>query len=359
MMRAKNKGEWTELLSFIKFINDKKLDLADKNLNKNGLYFNVSTVTTKNSDYICLLEHDENIVIQSKTTAEERTLEKENIINNTVINTITKKIIAGSRTFDIAEFSLIENALGFSMVKGGNSNQKADIVLGINNDELSAPNEGFGIKSYLGSKPTLLNASGNTNFIYKVTGIPLHKMDEINGISTRTKLKDRIQAIYHYGGSLIFDKTEKETLAYNLKAVDSFMPIVISAMLHEFFVNRTASIKQNITNIHRHGSLNTAIDYGDLSALEIKVKNLLIATLLGFFPGKKWDGNFESNGMIVVKKEGDQVGFHIIDTPSLKDYLFENIKFDTPSTSRHRYGSLFIENGKDLFFKLNLQLRFL
>ncbi len=217
---------------------------------------------------------------------------------------------------------------------------------------------GFGIKSYLGSKPTLLNASGNTNFIYKAVGVSAQDIDSINNISTRTKLKDRIKAIHDLGGNLVFEKAEKEILEYNLKAVDSVMPEIISAMLYEFFVNRTSSIKQNIANIHKEGRLNKNINYGDLAALEIKIKNLLISVLLGFFPGKKWDGNLESNGTIVVKENGEQVGFHIIDMASLKEYLFENIKFDTPSMSRHRYGSLFVENGGTVFFKLNLQLRF-
>ena len=50
--------------------------------------------------------------------------------------------------------------------------------------------------------------------------------------------------------------------------------------------------------------------------LEIKVKRLLIDILLGFFAGKKWDGNYLANGTIVMKKSGDCVGFHIIDSNS-------------------------------------------
>ena len=357
-MSTKNKGEWTELLSFMKLINDEKLNLADKNLNKNGSYFNITKVTTKNIDYDCILNSDEKIIIKSKSTGNEKIIEKESIIDNVVISNITRKIVDGSGTFEIKEFDLIENGLGFSMIKGGNSNQKSDIVLNINNQDLTKENEGFGIKSYLGSKPTLLNASGNTNFIYKATGISAQDIDSVNSIMTRTKLKDRIKAIHDLGGKLVFNRTEKETLEYNLKAVDSVMPEIISTMLYEFFVNRTSSVKQNIANIHREGKLNKSINYGDLAALEIKIKNLLVSILLGFFPGKKWNGNLESNGTIVVKENGEQVGFHIIDMASLKDYLFENIKFDTPSMSRHRYGSLFVENGGTVFFKLNLQLRF-
>jgi len=95
-----------------------------------------------------------------------------------------------------------------------------------------------------------------------------------------------------------------------------------------------------------------------LFSLQVKVKRLLVAILLGFFAGKKWDGNYVSNGTIVVKETGDLVGFHIIDKASLEDYLFENIKFDTPSTTRHRFGSLILENDGKVYFKLNMQLRF-
>jgi DNA (cytosine-5)-methyltransferase 1 len=357
-MSTKNKGEWTELLSFIKLVNDRRIDLANKDLKKNGHYFNVTKVTTKNINYECLLENSNEITIKSKTTGEEKKINKDNVINNIVISNITNKIIEGSRTFEIKEFDLIENSFGFSMVKGGNSNQKSDIVLDLENNNSTLLNEGFGIKSYLGSKPTLLNASGNTNFIYEAEGISLEQMDEINKISTRTKLVDRINAIYSHGGNLKFYKTEKDILDFNLKAVDSAMPEIISAMLYEFFVKRTNSVKQNLLNIHNNGHLNKSIAYGDLQALEIKVKNLLVSSLLGFFPGKRWNGEFESNGTIVVKEDGEQVGFHIVDLTSLKEYLFENIRFDTPSTSRHRYGSLFVEKGGNIYFKLNLQLRF-
>ena len=85
---------------------------------------------------------------------------------------------------------------------------------------------------------------------------------------------------------------------------------------------------------------------------------LLVSILLGFFAGKKWDGSYVSNGTIVVKETGEQVGFHIIDKSSLENYLFENIKFDTPSTTRHRYGKLILESDGKIYFKLNMQLRF-
>ena len=113
-----------------------------------------------------------------------------------------------------------------------------------------------------------------------------------------------------------------------------------------------------MTKYYKEGVLNKDIEYGEKTTLEIKIKRLLIDILLGFFAVKKWDGDYLANGTIVMKKLGDCVGFHIIDMKSLKDYLFENIKLDTPSTTRHRFGKIYKEKDGKLYFKLNLQLRF-
>lgn len=357
--RTKNKGEWTEFLTFIKLLHDRKITLSDKDLENTEDFFNVSKVTTKNIDYECDIKQKDIINIISKSNSSTvTTINSIDLINSKTIDVIINKIKEGSSTFYIDELSQIESNLGFTMVKGGTSSQKADIVLDIANNQISKQNEGFGIKSYLGSKPTLLNASSNTNFIFKIEGLSPSLIDNINNIDTRTKLKDRINKIYDHGGSLNFHRPEKSTMEYNLKAVDSCMPEIIGAMLHEFYVNRNAKIKDNIQAVHTKGDLNKLINYGDLEALTIKVKKLLVDVLLGFFPGTKWNGNHESNGTIVVKENGEQVGFHIIDMITLKNYLFEHIKFDTPSTSRHRFGSVIAEKGNNLYFKLNLQLRF-
>ena len=144
----------------------------------------------------------------------------------------------------------------------------------------------------------------------------------------------------------------------DLKISDSLMPIIIGHLLLSFYKKRISNISEIVDEIHNTGDLNKDINYGDKNSLIIKIKRLLIDVLLGFFAGKKWDGNYLANGTIVMKKTGDCVGFHIIDSKSLKDYLFENIRLETPSTTRHRFGKIYKETGK-LYFKLNLQLRFI
>jgi len=95
-----------------------------------------------------------------------------------------------------------------------------------------------------------------------------------------------------------------------------------------------------------------------LTNYEYKIKNFLDAIALGMVPSKSWDGFSKAHGgYIVVKENGDVVCYHLYNRDEFRSYLFENTKFDAPSTTRYGYGELYEENDK-LFFKLNLQIRF-
>lgn len=358
MKETKNKGEWTELLVFVKLLAEQKLHLSDKDLNKKLDFFNISKVTTKNLDLDFFILNETTIKSVNNSSGEEKIIDISNILSEENLKKITTSIQEGTATFKIPKFQIIQNNLGFNIVKGGTSNQKSDIVLDIKNKEIEKQNEGFGIKSYLGSKPTLLNASGNTNFIFEIKGLKTSNIDEINQIDTRTKLKDRIIFIEELGGTFNYVGAEKETMEHNLKISDSLMPNIVGHLLLSFYKKRISKVSKIVDEIDREGILNEEINYGEKKSLEIKIKRLLLDILLGFFAGKKWDGENLANGTIVMKKSGECLGFHIIDSKSLKEYLFENISLDTPSTTRHRFGKIYKEKDGKLYFKLNLQLRF-
>jgi len=353
MKKTKNKGEWTEIYSFLKVINDKKINLSDKNLNPTKNYFNVTKVSTLNLDENILLTNSDSILIEDKNTKETKSVDITELINEDVLKDLSNQIKKNKGTFEMNDMVAIQDKLGISIIKGGRSNQKTDITLDINKDNLYKVDEGFGIKSYLGSKATLLNASGNTNFVFSIDNLSSQYLDDINSIKN---LKDRINKIMECGGSFSFHRVEKEIMAYNLQIIDSMMPSIIAQMLLEFFVNRNYLISENLASVYHKKLLKNLTD--DLLSLSIKVKRFLVGVLLGFFAGTKWDGKYSSNGTIVVKENGEQLAFHLIDISSLEDYLFENIVFETPSTTRHRYGKLILENDGCLYFKLNLQLRF-
>ena len=350
---TKNKGEWTELLVFIKLLLDKQLSLSDAKLNKNTNSLKINKVTTHNLDIEFLLSNLSTVIIKNKEDKSEKEINISEVINSEIINLLISKIKDSSQTFEIPEFNIIQDKLGFNVIKGGNSNQKADILLDIENNFIQKENEGFGIKSYLGSKPTLLNASGNTNFIFKINGLKKSYIDEVNAIDTATKLKDRLHRIEELGGTFEYIGAERDTMDFNLKMVDSEMPKIIGQILLLFYKERISSLVEITDKL-----LGDTKNEDQKMLLTSKIKKLLVDILLGFFAGTKWNGSYEANGTIVMKNNGDCVGFHIIELDNLKNYLFENIKLDTPSTTRHRFGKLYLEKDGELYFKLNLQLRF-
>ena len=187
-----------------------------------------------------------------------------------------------------------------------------------------------------GSKPTLLNASGsNTNFVYEIKNFNDSLMAETNAINTRTKIKDRISNIISKGGSLEFSSIEAETMQYNLSVLDRDLPFIVSKMLLNFYLNGRNKLSDNLENLYKSPEYNMH-NLIDFQGSKIKVKRLLLSILLGLFSEKKGD--------YIIKKD------------LLEDCLFNIIKFDTPSTTRHRFASVYKERDGKFYFKLNLQL---
>ena len=358
LKKTKNKGEWTELFSFIKLLVEQKIHLSDSNLNQKDDFFKISKVTTKNLDLDFVIIDDCSIEVINTDNNEKRSIRIQDIIKPELLSTLVHKIKSGKATFEIPDFDIIQNELGFSLVKGGNSNQKSDIVLDIEHSTFKKDNEGFGIKSYLGAKPTLLNASGRTNFLFKIENSAKINVGEINAIDSRAKIKERIEQIAEQGGSLKYLKAEKDTMNYNLKMVDSLMPEIIGYMLLAFYEKRITKISDIVNYLSDDTEMLSILGIDDKAMLENKIKKFLVDIMLGFFSGTKWDGSYESKGTIVVKEQGDLVTFHIIEMEELQNYLYKSIKFDTPSSTRHKFGTIIQNGGSDLLFKLNLQLRF-
>lgn len=352
-----NKGEWTELFTFIKLLKEQKLSLCNSQLEETQNSFLIKKITTKNLDLDFYIEN-QNEIKSINNNGNSSIINISNIITNDLLSLLCQKIKDGEgRTFEIDEFHVIQNSLGFRVVKGGTSSQKSDIVLDIQNNNMEKRNEGFGIKSYLGAKPTLLNASGNTNFLFEIKNLNSSLINSINNISTSTKLKDRINAIINNGASLSYLKAEKDTMDYNLKMIDTTMPQIIGYILITFYQHRISKINEIVPYLCKNTDILEQLKMNDEQMLQTKIKKLLVGIMLGFFAGTKWNGTYESNGTIVVKNNGDLVGFHIIELENMKNYLYNNIRLDTPSTSRHKYGSI-IQDKNNLLFKLNLQLRF-
>ena len=213
--------------------------------------------------------------------------------------------------------------------------------------------------NHIGSSTTLLNASGATNFSYRVEGYDFsdEEIEAINAIDTRTKIIDRIAAIRAKGADLVFHHVDNDIFRKNLAMLDGDLAATIAQLLVEQFNNGARMFDELAKALAETNPL--GFDKDDAESMYIyKLKHLLTSAALGMMPGKKWSGKFDANGgYLVVKKDGEILCYHFYDRNRFEDFLFKNAYLERGKTRRHGYASLYRDEDSNVYFKLNLQIR--
>lgn len=210
---------------------------------------------------------------------------------------------------------------------------------------------GFSAKSYLGGLPTLFNASGATNFIYRVNGINNADMVAINQLT----LSKRVSEIYSRGGSLTYSKTSNQVFTQNLRKLDGDMENILAKALLYFYKDKIINCTDIVQQLENDDPLNVS----NPGIYAYKFKRFLCAKALGFQPSKPWSGEDDANGgYIVAKSNGEVLAFHLYDRDKFKRYLFDSTKFERADTSKHKFGKIETDSNGNMTIKLNLQIRF-
>lgn len=234
----------------------------------------------------------------------------------------------------------------------GSSQQTSDVALTVVDTSTSAtsPRVGFSIKSQVGKPSTLLNASKATNFVFRLNGINKFvepgKFEELNQL----KLGARLEALSNMGIDLVFEGIESPQFRRNLKFVDSQLSEYLAKMLVTYYSRDSSSFSEVFDE--------TASQFEDPEHALFKLRQFLGAVAMGLRPTNKWNGDVNSfRGLILAKTDGQVLIYYLYNLSEFQDYLFQEVKFETPSTSRHDFGQIFYE-GDSHKLKLNLQVRF-
>lgn len=353
-----NKGEWSEVYAFCYLLNRKLLYAADKDLKPKAEFFPILQILREE-------ERGTILAYQPAQNSEKpiRIFEGEQLLKtvgtedlNNVIKTLLDKIPAGERAFEIPEVEEFLNSIFVHKLKA-DSAHKQDIDIQLHDIHTGIdPVCGFSIKSYLGSRPTLVNPGKSTNFVYVVEDANKEIAVHVNGIATRTKIIDRINYLTEAGCKfLCSNEMISAQFKENLEFVDSRMPEIVSNLLLIAYKNGVKKLPKAVELLKRENPLG----YSNPNMYEYKVKKLLCACALGMTPEKHWEGAEDANGgYIVVKNDGHVLCYHIYNRTDFEQYLYDYTCFDTPSTTRYDYMSLYEEDGV-YKLKLNLQIRFI
>ncbi len=353
---SKNKGDWSEFYVLVYLIGESELYAADEHLQRiTRMCFPIIRIIRKEDKNVEIdfMVKNDTLVEISKNSSLCKTMTKEEFKAEAKL-LLQDILSARGRQFSINHGEVFLNSIGCKRLAAP-STDVTDIKMEVHDTNTGIDQiMGFSIKSYLGGAPTLLNASGATNFIYEVSGINKTQMEAINSIDTRTKIMDRIAEIISLGGKISYVKPANSVFAGNLQMIDSKMENIIAEML-------LFSYSTNITNcssVIEHLENENKMSFPWEGFYEHKFKEFLCAKALGLEPSERWYGINDSNGgYIVVKADGDVIAYHIYNRDKFKQYLFDNTYFERASTSRHGYASIYEEDEK-MYIKLNLQIRF-
>lgn len=353
-----NKGEWSEVYTLLKVISDKQLFAGDSNLNKmETLVFPIIKVLRDETNGTFEFSYDNDLVIVNNGEEEIRISVLE--FQKQAHFLLTKLKEKTNATFSIPEIESFINSFNSNSLKA-KSSVKSDIRIVIHDQRIGTnPELGFSIKSQLGGASTLLNAGKTTNFIFTIDNLVLtqNQISEINAIDTRSKIKDRIEKIAEFGGNLKFQKTESSIFGNNLILIDSALSKIIAESLHLFFTSTFSTIVELTNQISAKNPLDYNIETNH-PFYSYKIKRFLTDIALGMMPSKVWTGELDATGgYLIVKENGEILCYHIYNRNEFEDYLFTNTKLETASSTRHEFGKVYEENGQ-LYFKLNLQIRF-
>ena len=350
-----NWGNWGEFWVFLKALEDGHFALSDMALNPiEGKNITIRKVYRENLIFDVT---DVNWVSFFPKNGKKIEIKKDDIKSENIklldeFNTIRKAPFECSKGYEILNLLHQE--------KLSDTRDTRDIAFEIV-DPLTADHHdaGFSIKTVAKGKPTLFNCSAQSRLIFEIDGFR-GNLNDVNEIEGQAKVIHRINKIIELGGKFGFVSCFGDVFQKNLIKIDSQMPELLAlAVLANFQVKiknkKLGDVLQSPKYKELIKNLKIPLEIDDVI---FKFKNFLMNAACGMTSAKAWSGNTDvDGGLLVVRNDWEIVCFHIFNFGQLQNYLYENVKFDTPNSRNNNiFGHLYKENGK-IFFMLNFQFR--
>lgn len=252
--------------------------------------------------------------------------------------------------------------LGRSSPAASSSKKIYDLLL-----ELYYPDQGeygsltgFSIKSQVGQPSTLLNASGSTNIIYHLSPQPIDGPSIMEAFNSARSFREAFQVLSTRGIDAVYagyqpsPRKLHSQFEQNLTLIDSQMPSIVARITKAYYQNSVSSLVQLLDTSFPVGSVGA-------DAIKFKVGEFAGAVAMGLRPNDVWRGDTNRfKGFALLRESGEVLLYDISNIIELREYLVHNLKLETPSLTRHKFGKVYFDNADGVYkLKLNLQLRFI
>ena len=367
---TKNRGEWAEVVAVMGIVargSVKTVSLVDGKLCETDAEVSVaraSIVRNKQTieyrihrkdgvpDEIEIVTPDESFVVPANEFQGDFETLKESVVL-AVDN-------AKGRTFAVPAAENIMRKYRFGSGKSKSTlKQDVDLVLyGADGTELAE--QGFSVKSFLVSKPSLFNASRGGRFRYKIDGNKLLQATIIEKRFADHKggwVMGLVRALDELGAFTYKITVPEKSFRRNLELLDAHMAEVIGYMLLQAFVSGDRALKVGLARTIKGDPL----DYGkDAETFyTYRVKHFLRAAALGFCAKDPWDGVEGAEGGMIMVRHDWSLRCFLSGKSEFENYLLETCSFDTPSTSKDKWGGYATVEHKEGtgYLELVLQVR--
>lgn len=344
-----NRGEWSELYAICYLI-----------INGGGFSANEFAKIDK-SVFYKVLQIVDNATGMSETIYKLNDNDVEVLQNGLAVYRISKGEIASKLEVFFRDLLDQSNAHAFNLASGealmkfikkdklsASSALTSDVHLVLEDREskLETPRRGFSVKSELGSPATIFNASGSTNLVYQISGpAKPNTFQDVSGVKTN------LITLVNLGYKLKFQKYDNPILEMSLENIDSNLPTYLAELMLNYYLSKT-------TNLANLCEVTFPSAESDSSMKISKIKKFLSAASMGLKANQLWSGYpGDFGGMLLVKETGDVLFYYLYNMQKFEEYLYRNLRFETPSATRHGFGQIYEEDGK-FYIKLNLQIRF-
>lgn len=336
----------SELYAIFRLATEKNLQLADSNFDAiPDAFVEIKSVIRENKEgrlEINLLGDDSlEVLMDGKKKFEISCNRMKELADATY-----KDMVSG---LAYEEAELFMDEVGFSRVASG-SDTKTDLSLRIHDPRSGLdPLMRYSIKSDVGSRSTLFNATTNASIVYEIEGPMTDSLaSKINSFENNsivedsdrtTKTKGKVKKKFAYlddkGFKLRFVPDDSPFIN-NLRFVDTRFPEVFAEMVRIYYagsrLNKLSEITKMVAESNPLDLPNSMVS----SFYEFKTKEFLEMAALGMTQGTLWDVRESvTGGIILVKENGGIVCYHLFDKEDFQNHLFYQSLFDTPSTSRH------------------------
>ena len=338
LTKKQNKGEWSETLSLLKILSspDWKISKGNKFGEKTDEYLEIVEIKASLDSKITYINKSETEFLINQKVYPKKDIDD-------IFNFFFEEVLNSKDTTFILTNEDVINLLESFELPGKASNQrKADLFFKFSNE---GSFEGVSIKSSIGGLSSLVNSTKHTLISYDLT-----TNENFNLSKANPKGRDKYIKSVEYvdENTSNWDSTiESDIYRESLIGINEDLPELLGSLLFYSYLCRPPTF------------INIFENYAFIDREKEIIKEFLEASFCGLMPSKKWDSVMECKCLVDLKKDQSLLLYRYEENDStLKDFLFNTVKFETPSSKNSTIDEIVkaVDNRKKLFLSVQLRL---